>query len=136
MVASRAGELADVLYMLGRYDEAEGWASLAHEHSGAEDRDAESTWRGVQARLAARRGEFEVADRLATEALAIVDQTDALNHRAKLLLDYADVLRLAGRDAEAVEAVRRAIQLYELKGNIVAAGQARLLLGPVSVPTT
>jgi tetratricopeptide (TPR) repeat protein len=135
-VASRAGELADVLYMLGKYDEAEEWVGLAREHSEPEDRDAEATWRGVEARLAARRGAFEIADQFAAEALAIAEQTDALNHRAKLLLDYAEVLRLGGRDAEAIDAVTQAIQVYERKGNIAAAAQARLLLDSVRVPTT
>jgi class 3 adenylate cyclase len=135
-VASRAGELADVLYLLGRYEEAEEWVGLAREHSGPEDRDAEATWRGVEARLAARRGAFDVAYQLAAEALAIAEQTDALNHRAKLHLDHAEVLRLGGGDAEAADAVRRAIQLYELKGNVVAASQARLLLDAGRVAIT
>jgi tetratricopeptide (TPR) repeat protein len=136
MVASRAGELADVLYLLGRYDEAEEWAGLARKHSGSEDRDAESTWRGVEARLAARRGDFDVADRLALEAVAIAEQTDALNHRAKLLLDRAEVSRLAGREAEAADAVKRAVAQYELKGNIAAAAQARLLLDRAGLAST
>jgi DNA-binding SARP family transcriptional activator len=135
-VASRAGELADVLYVLGRYDEAEDSVGLARKHSEPEDRDAEATWRGVEARLAARRGAFDLADRLAAEALAIVEQTDALNHRAKLHLDHAEVLRLGGRDVQAVDAVTRAIRLYELKGNVAGAAQARLELDSVSVPTT
>jgi DNA-binding SARP family transcriptional activator len=135
-VASRAGELADVLYLLGRYAEAEEWVGLARTHSGPDDRDAESTWRGVEARLAARRGAFDDAHRLAAEALAIVEQTDTLNHRAKLLLDQAEVFRLAGRDPEALEAVRRAVQLYEQKGNVAAAAQARLLLRSAEVATT
>jgi hypothetical protein len=42
-------------------------------------------------------------------------------------------LRLAGRDAEASEAVKRAVALFDLKGNVVAAQRARELLGVSAV---
>jgi hypothetical protein len=45
-----------------------------------------------------------------------------------VLLDRAEVLQLAGRSNEAGEAVEQAIELFELKGNVVAANRARVLL--------
>jgi tetratricopeptide (TPR) repeat protein len=128
LLASRAAELADVLYSQLRYDEAETWIRISQECSGPDDRDAQSSWRGVAARLAAREGRLEDAERLAREALAIVEQTDALNHHGKLLLDLAEVLQVSDRDAEAATAIERAVADYQLKGNVIAAAQARQLL--------
>ena len=58
----------------------------------------------------------------------MVGRTDALNLRAKLQLDHAEVLRSAGRQDAARDAVRRAVELYGAKGNDVAAGSAGRLL--------
>ena len=45
--------------------------------------------------------------------------------RGDALLDLAEVLRLGGRAAEADGAARRALELYERKGNRVSAARAR-----------
>ncbi len=127
-LASFAAELADVLYALDRLDEAEAWVATSRESAGAEDRDAQVSWRSVASKLAARRGEADLAERLAREAGAVADETDALNQRARAALALAEALRSAGREAEAAEAVERAAKLYDLKGNVVAAGRARELL--------
>ena len=128
LLASRAAELADVLYSQQRYDEANVWLATSRERSGNEDLDAQSSWRSVEAKLRARDGAFAEAETLAREALQIAESTDKLNHRAKTLLDLAEVLRLAARENEAVDAVRRAIALYEQKGNTAAAARSRSLL--------
>jgi tetratricopeptide (TPR) repeat protein len=127
-LASVSAKLADVLYDLGRYDDAEEWTATSQNLAGPEDRDAQCRWRAVAAKLQARRGEVEAAERLAREAIDIADSTDVLNQRAKLRLDLAEVLRIAGRDADATGAVEEAIALYERKGNVVAAQRARTLL--------
>jgi hypothetical protein len=49
--------------------------------------------------------------------------------QAGALLDLARVLRLAGRPAEAAPLARQALALAERKGHMVAAAQARELLG-------
>jgi hypothetical protein len=51
--------------------------------------------------------------------------TDALIDHGECLLDLAEVLRAAGEHAEAVEAARGALALYEQKGNVVEAGRAK-----------
>jgi ATP/maltotriose-dependent transcriptional regulator MalT len=132
-LASRAAELADILYCQSRHDEAEEWVSVSRERAGREDRDAQSSWRCVQARIAARHGDFVLAENLAQQAVQIAEQTDALNHHAKMLLALAEVARLDGREAEALNAARRAITFYELKGNVVAADRARSLLSASAV---
>jgi DNA-binding SARP family transcriptional activator/predicted ATPase len=136
ILASFAAKLADVLYAIGRLDDAEVWCSTSREAAGSDDRDAQSWWRSVESKLAARRGDLAAAERLAREAVEIAEQTDALNHRAKVWLDLGEVLRAAGQDAEASDAVQRGISLYEQKGNSVGARRARKLLAVSAVAPT
>ena len=136
LLASFAAELADVLLALDRMDEADAWVTTSRETAGPEDRDAQVSCRSVASKLAARRGEADEAERLAREAAGIADKTDALNQRARVALALAEALRSAGREAEAAEAVERAVRLYELKGNVVAAGRASGLLVPRTAART
>jgi DNA-binding SARP family transcriptional activator/predicted ATPase len=133
LLASRAAELADTLYRLSSYEESEHWMAVSRARAGREDRDAQSSWRSIAALLAARKGDRAVAERLSREALEIVETTDAVNHHAKVLLDLAEVLRPAERESEASNRVKEAVDLYELKGNTVAAARARHLIGHSSV---
>ena len=48
--------------------------------------------------------------------------------RAEALVDLAEVLRRAGKDAEARDWTGQALQLYELKGDLVAAARVRASL--------
>jgi tetratricopeptide (TPR) repeat protein len=128
LLAARAAQLADSLYLQGRYDEAQGWIRKSRENAAEEDIDAQSYWRAVEAKLEARRSEFDTADRLAREAVQRVEHTDALNHRAKVLLDLAEVLALSGRWGESVEVAKGALDLYVRKGNTAAADRTRSLL--------
>jgi tetratricopeptide (TPR) repeat protein len=129
LLASRTAQLADVLYALGQYEEATEWVETSRQRADEEDLHAQASWRGVAARLAAQRGELETAFRLIDEAVAIVGQGDGLNQRAKSQLELGEVLTLASRDTASVEAVNRAVELYEEKENEVAARHARALLG-------
>jgi len=128
LLASRAAELADVLYRQSQYDDAGKWTELSRERARPEDLDAQSSWRSVAAKLKARSGMFAEAENLAREAVEIAESTDALNHRGKMFIDLAEVLRCSSRDEAAADAVRKAIALHERKGNVVAADQSRLLL--------
>ena len=124
-LASRAGDLAEVLYLLGRIDEAEHWTHVAEAHSAIDDLDARALWMPVRAKIMASHGGFDAAESLACDAVELSEASDALNRRAKVHRDFGDVLRLAGRPAQAAEALGRAIELYEQKGNLVGAAQAR-----------
>jgi tetratricopeptide (TPR) repeat protein len=128
LLATRAAELADVLYVKGDYDEARNWVQLSQEHATGTDIDAQSSWRTVAAKLSARAGEFGKAKQFAEDALGLAEETDALNHRAKILLDFSEVMALGGRCDESVEMARESLRLYELKGNVVSAGQAQAML--------
>jgi hypothetical protein len=82
----------------------------------------------VRARVFARRGEFDRAQQLAREAVAIADRTDFLVWRGEALLDLAEVHRLAGDSASFVRAANDALRLFEAKGHLVLSEQTRALL--------
>jgi hypothetical protein len=81
---------------------------------------------GVPARLLARRRRFEEAERLAREGVAVAANCES-SCCTDVLLDLAEVLRLAGRPDEAEAATAEAVSLYEGKGNVAAAERARAL---------
>lgn len=62
-----------------------------------------------------------------------LETTDSLDDRAVVLLDAAEVLRLAGRAAESPPLVDEAKALFEQKGNVVAAAEARAVLDELAV---
>ena len=130
LLSSTAAMLAQALYDQGRLDDAEEAARLSRENAAGEDVSPQIVWRGVQAKILARRGETYDADTLAREAVEIAAATDFLTYHADSLSDLAEVLEAAGRAEEAREAVRSALDLYEEKGNLVSAGRARRRLEP------
>jgi tetratricopeptide (TPR) repeat protein len=85
-------------------------------------------WRQVRAKVLARRGEHAEAERLAREAVATGDSTEAPNDQADAHADLAEVLSLAGRADEAAEALEQALIRYERKENLVMAGRVRARL--------
>jgi tetratricopeptide (TPR) repeat protein len=81
-------------------------------------------WRGIRAMILARAGDLHQAERLAREAVEQGAGSDALNTVADASLDLAEVLRLAGKPAEAKRHASEAIELYRRKGNLVSAARA------------
>ena len=114
----------------GRFDEAE---SLAIETEQVpltpDDVTGQNVWRRVRARASSARGEHAEAVRLAREAEALFEGTDALVDHGEALLDLASVLRAGGHVDDASSAATEALALYERKENIVEAARARALLG-------
>ena len=119
--------LAQALLELGRDDEAEQWLELGPATAPDAMAITQVLWRRVRAKVLARRGESEAAEQLAREAVALAEETDALNEHAAALLDLAEVLTLGGRDARAE--LEDALALYERKGNLVMAERTRARLG-------
>jgi tetratricopeptide (TPR) repeat protein len=127
-LSTSAAFLARTLEAQGRLDEAERFTTLSAETASADDLASQFIWRGVRARVLARRGELERAELLAREAVALAATTDFLSLRGETLLDMAEVLRLAGDDAASASAVEEALRLFETKGNIVLAKRTQALL--------
>jgi hypothetical protein len=80
---------------------------------------------GVRAKLLARRGTTGEAERLARDAVARADLTDFLHLRWYARLSHDEVLRLAGREAEARPVLEAAAEIAERKGSVVGARRAR-----------
>jgi len=125
-----AVQLADALYALGRDEEALSFTEESEKASAPDDVVSQADWRRVRAKVLARRGETLPAEELVREALRVAEDMsqDDLHLRVKVLKDVGAVLRLAGRPAEGVPYVERALALEELKGNIAGAANARALL--------
>jgi tetratricopeptide (TPR) repeat protein len=131
-LANRAAELAETLLVLGRNREAEQWCWLSEETGASDDVWTQIGWRSAKAKLRAHGGRLADAEALAGEALALVEATDALNHRAKTLLDLAEVVGLGGRAEEAREAAEEALALFSQKGNIAGASRAEVRLAELA----
>lgn len=120
--ATQAGELAAALYAQGRYEEADEWLHAAERAAANDDLDSRLTCQPVRAKLCARQGEHEDAQRLARAAAVAAEATDALNRRAHVLLDLVEVLRLGEAADDAPAFAERARSDYERKGNLAGAG--------------
>jgi hypothetical protein len=79
----------------------------------------------VRARALGRRGEIDAADDLIRDAAERVESTDYMLMQLDLAFARADVDRLAGRTDGARQALERAVEVAEAKGNRVAAERAR-----------
>ena len=117
-----------VLDGLRRLDAAEDAVRVSREAATSDDYNAQAMWRSGGAKILARRGQFDEAERLGREAVAWIDGSDELNNQAEVRRDLAEVLRLAGRDDEAREVLAEALARYEQKGNEVMTAKARALL--------
>ncbi len=120
--------LALALLELGRDEEADGWLERAHDAASTGAVNARVLWRQAKAKVLARRGEHAEAERLAREAVAIGDETDALNLQGDAYADLAEVLSLAGKPDAAASALEQAHERYARKGNLVSVGRAETRL--------
>ncbi|MBI2238955.1 MAG: hypothetical protein HYU54_10605 [Actinobacteria bacterium] len=123
LLSGHFGFLARALYEQGRYEEAGQSVSVSR------DLGARRAWRGTQAKLLARGGRGEEAERLARET---VEPAWGIGEGGNSLLDLAEVLHLCGRDEESASVAEEAAELYERKGNVVLAGKARALLAELT----
>jgi class 3 adenylate cyclase/tetratricopeptide (TPR) repeat protein len=128
LLATTNAMLAQAVYAQERFAEADELCHAAAEGGPADDILTQVLWRGVRAKLLARHGRGEEAEGLAREAVALVEPTDLLSHRADAMLELAEVLRALSRTDEYQDAARAALSLYDQKGNAVGAGRARALL--------
>ena len=128
-LSSFAPLLGRSLCMLGRYDEAKPLAQLGRELGDEQDVPTQMIWRQVQALVHSHRGQHEEAERLAREAVAIAQRTDALNLKGDALCDLAEVLTRAGRPQEAAAMLEQALERYERKRNLAMVAQVRQRLG-------
>jgi len=122
-----APNLAEVLHQLGRDEEALRFTEEV-EAAAEPDVPEQFLWRKARAKVLAARGAGEQAERLAREAVGLAERTDHLEEHADALMTLAEVLRRAGRAAEAEPALEEALRLCEQKGNTILAQRARAAL--------
>jgi tetratricopeptide (TPR) repeat protein len=125
LTAPLAAMLAEAALEQGHAEQAEELLRAANQ---AEEIDSRVRSLRVRARLQAQRGDVERALGLAREAVQLASESDALNLRADTHVVLAGVLQAASRDDEAERELRTAVELYERKGNAVAAARAAALL--------
>jgi tetratricopeptide (TPR) repeat protein len=127
-LSSVAPQLADVLQSQGHIDEALALTEESEHNSLIGDVDAQIGWRRVKAKILARRGHLAEGVRLATEAVDMARGTDYFDLRGMVCLDLAEVLRRAGEGEAATTVLQEAIEMFELKGNVVMAARTRASL--------
>lgn len=86
-------------------------------------------WRSARAHVYAHQGRLEEAVALARKEVLIAARTSDPNAIADGLVDFAEILHRADRPQEAAAAATEALDLYEAKGNLVGAAQARAAQG-------
>lgn len=118
-------DLAQCLYHLGRYTEAETWARRGLELGSSDDVATQSGAAQVLAKVAARRGEGEEALELGRRAVSLAEATESPMHRGETLLDLAEVHHILGDDGRARECVNDAVEQFGLKGAVARVEQAR-----------
>ena len=126
--ASVAADLARTLHVLGRDSEAEAMAATASDLGSPDDIEVQVFSRLARAGARRAAGAVDEAVAISREAVDIAEGTDASSMRGDALLELGRVLRDGGSDGDADDAARRALELYEAKGNRVGAAAAREFL--------
>ncbi len=98
-----AAYLAESLSRWGRDEEAAGFVDIAEELAADDDLVPQALCRCVRARITARSGNLDDAERLAREAAAMIADTDFPDLQAIVLLSHAEVLEAADRTDEAAQ---------------------------------
>ena len=127
--STAAANLARALCALGRFDEAEEYASIARAVAADDDVASQAIGRSAQAMVLAARGEHPEAERLAREGVELFAEAEAPNFQGDAWMDLARVLRAAGKEAEAGAAAGEALGLFERKGNGPSSAEARAFIG-------
>ena len=119
-----AGDLALILFDLGRDDEAHALIPSIIKDAPSFALEQQIGWNRAMARTSAVQGDRSRAEEFAREAVRLASSTDFLALQSDTLVDLADVL-LRDRPGDAIQAADAAIQLCVRKGSVVGARRAR-----------
>jgi class 3 adenylate cyclase len=122
--SSFATLLAQAMYAQGRLDEALQLTRECEQAARSNDVHSQIVWRATRAKILARRGELEAAQELCRDAVAFAATSDFLLAHGDALMDFAEVLELAGDQPAAAAAARDAMACYERKGSVLAVERA------------
>jgi predicted ATPase/class 3 adenylate cyclase len=127
-----AGQLAQALYAQDRLDESDRFAAIAEKLSAEDDIWSHALWRGVRAKLLARAGRRDEALAVLADADRRTDGSDDIEVVADLRADAAEVARVLDGPQTAGPPLREALELYERKGDRVAADRTQARLDEIS----
>jgi tetratricopeptide (TPR) repeat protein len=116
--------LGNAVFRQGLLDEAERMSEIGEEVTAADDVFGTAHWLTLRARVKAARGDLGSAESLARRAVELPMDNEFPELAAEARLALAEALRLAG-DPEAQSVAAEALELYEQKGNVIAATRVR-----------
>ena len=126
-LSTHACQLADALYALGRYEEAEQWALRGLALGSKDDLATQHSGLRVRSRLLARSGDLSAAFALAEEVNRLSETSDDPIDPGDAALNLAEILYLTGDPARAEEMTARAIDWYQRKEATAYVARARRL---------
>jgi class 3 adenylate cyclase/tetratricopeptide (TPR) repeat protein len=127
-LSTAVGFAGQSYYELGDLDNAMEAANRAAELGASDDVITQMLVRQVRAKVLARRGDLEQAERLVREAIELGEAVDMPCGTGEAYEDLGHVLYLAGKPAEAELALERAIEIYDAKGATAMTDRARRML--------
>ena len=116
--------LVEALYEQGRREEAAELLETVQEDVVSGDASIEAPRLALRAKLFAAEGWDEHADRAIRRAMRLVRRTDWRCLQADALLAQGEVLRLAGREDEAIASIREAAEVARAKDYVAAERRA------------
>jgi tetratricopeptide (TPR) repeat protein len=116
LMSTQACELAEGLYALGRYEEADQWARRGLELGSSDDLATQVIGLGVRSMLLAREGETSAALALAERVDDPATTSDDPRDPGDAALYRAEITYLTGDLTRAQEIARRAIECYLRNG--------------------
>jgi class 3 adenylate cyclase/tetratricopeptide (TPR) repeat protein len=126
-LSTQSCQLADSLYTLGRYEEAEQWALRGLGLGSKDDLATQHAGLRVRSRLLARKGDISAAFALAEELNRLSETSDDPRDPGDAALNLAEILYLTGDPARAEEMTQRAIDWYQRKESAAYVARARRL---------
>ena len=120
VLSSVSALLGEAVLEQGRGPEAERYADVSEETSSPDDVFSQVEWRTLRAKLCARAGRPEEAQRCAHEAIELMQAADTLNLHAAALAALGEAQASGGRSDEARASFDEAERLWERKGNTAA----------------
>jgi class 3 adenylate cyclase/tetratricopeptide (TPR) repeat protein len=124
-LSTSAANLALVLPMLGRLDEAEHYALESRRLAADDDVASQVQARIAMAKVKAAVRELDDAESEARGAIEITEASEWPDARGDARMALAETLLLAGRSDEAAAFAEEAFALYGQKGNAVSMSRAR-----------
>jgi hypothetical protein len=115
VLSTQHAELALMLALLGRADEASHHLSVSRELSQPGDVVNEIYWPAVEGRLAASAGRADESDERFRVALALAEATEMLEARALIWLTHSCSREVLGDPSGALTSAERALELMKQK---------------------